>query len=65
MRRELGRLAAEEIERIREAELREVMRDLRDGKSTQESATRLGMSKSKAGKMRTRGCLLVGRRLGN
>lgn len=65
MVRELGRLAHAEIGRIREAKLREVMFDLLDGKSTQESAARLAISKSNAGKLRQRGCQLVADRLGN
>jgi DNA-directed RNA polymerase specialized sigma24 family protein len=60
---ELGRMAVDEIERIHEVELHEIMRDLHDGKSTRESAARLGISKPKAGKLRKRGCQLVADRL--
>jgi YD repeat-containing protein len=64
MFRELGRLAYAEIGGIRESKVREVMFDLRDGKTIPESAARLGISKSHAGKMRKRGCQLVADRLG-
>lgn len=61
---ELGRLAVYEIQRIHEPDIRQVMRDLRDEKSTRESASRLDISKAKAGKMRKCGCRLIANRLG-
>ncbi|MGE5192181.1 MAG: hypothetical protein ACM3U2_06720 [Deltaproteobacteria bacterium] len=60
---ELGRLAVNEIQRIHEPDIRQVMSDLRDEKTTRESAVRLGISKAKAGKLRKRGCQLVAGRL--
>ncbi len=62
--RDLGRQAVDEIERIPEVILRQIMRDLRDGKSTLDSAARLGISKSQAARMRKRGCQLLAERLG-
>lgn len=64
MLRELGRLAEEGIERVGEAETREVMRDLRDGKSARDSARRLGVSKSVVGRLRKSGCRIIARSLG-
>jgi len=60
---ELGQLAVKEIEQIHEPGMRQAMRDLRDEKSTHESAVGLGISKAKAGKLRKRGCQLVAVRL--
>lgn len=63
--RELAALACDEIERIPETHLREVMVDLRDDKSIRESAKRLGISKSKVDRMQKRGCRQIAARLGN
>jgi DNA-directed RNA polymerase specialized sigma24 family protein len=63
--REMARLAGEEIGQIRETKLREVMLDLRDGKSNRDSARRLNISKSKVGRMQRRGCRLIAVRFGN
>ena len=61
--RELARLTGDKIEGIHDTNLREVMRDFRDGKKTRESAVRLRISKSKVNRLRTRGCRLIAKRL--
>ena len=63
--REMVRLVDEEISQIRERVLREVMFELRDGKSTRDSASRLNISKSKVGRMQRRGCRLIAARFAN
>lgn len=62
--REVTCLICDEIEQIREPQLREVLRDLLDGTATQDSARSLGITESKARRMRKRGRRLIARRLG-